>query len=541
MLTDAALRDGWAALARGAWEDARRTFAGAETAAELEGLSLAAWWLDDVPACLDARERAFRLYREAGDRPGAARMALWLGDDHIEFHGEQAIASGWFGRAARILEDAAACPEHGWLAVFRAHASLLERDDAGARRLAAEARDAGRRFGDVDLEMLGLVFEGMALVAGGSVSDGMRCLDEATAAAVAGEYDDLRAAGWACCCMLSACEDVRDHGRAAQWCRKVDEFSDRLRIGFVHGTCRAHYGAVLTSRGAWADAERELLGALDDLTTTRPFWRTEAIVRLADLRRRQGRFAEVEELLRQAPHHGQTPLVTAELALDRGDVARAHDLLERVLRRVPSRNVLRRARPLELLVRAEAAGGDRTGAAAHAAELRSIADVVGTAPLAAAAAFCEGLAAGAAGDHATARERLEDAVDLASRDAPLEAGRAQLELARSLRALGLDDAAVREATAAMEALRRLGAATESAHARALLDELGVTPRSTGPLTARELEVLGLVADGLGDREIAARLVLSEHTVHRHVANIHAKLRCSSRAAAVASATRLRLL
>ena len=61
------------------------------------------------------------------------------------------------------------------------------------------------------------------------------------------------------------------------------------------------------------------------------------------------------------------------------------------------------------------------------------------------------------------------------------------------------------------------------------------------LSARELEVLRLVAEGLSDAEIAERLVLSQHTVHRHVANIRTKLRLPSRAAAVAVATRLGLL
>ena len=61
------------------------------------------------------------------------------------------------------------------------------------------------------------------------------------------------------------------------------------------------------------------------------------------------------------------------------------------------------------------------------------------------------------------------------------------------------------------------------------------------LSAREHEVLGLVAQGRTNAEIAAALVLSEHTVHRHVANILAKLGCSSRAAAVARATEEKLL
>jgi pimeloyl-ACP methyl ester carboxylesterase/DNA-binding CsgD family transcriptional regulator len=65
----------------------------------------------------------------------------------------------------------------------------------------------------------------------------------------------------------------------------------------------------------------------------------------------------------------------------------------------------------------------------------------------------------------------------------------------------------------------------------------VAANGDSPLTRRESEILRLVAAGLSNREIASSLVLSEHTVHRHVANILRKLTQSSRAAAAAQATR----
>jgi DNA-binding NarL/FixJ family response regulator len=69
------------------------------------------------------------------------------------------------------------------------------------------------------------------------------------------------------------------------------------------------------------------------------------------------------------------------------------------------------------------------------------------------------------------------------------------------------------------------------------DAAPVEANGTSPLSRRETEVLRLVAAGLSNREIASSLVLSEHTVHRHVANILDKLTQSSRAAAAAHATR----
>jgi len=69
------------------------------------------------------------------------------------------------------------------------------------------------------------------------------------------------------------------------------------------------------------------------------------------------------------------------------------------------------------------------------------------------------------------------------------------------------------------------------------DAAPVESNGDSPLSRRETEVLRLVAAGLSNREIATSLVLSEHTVHRHVANVLRKLAQSSRAAAAATATR----
>ena len=542
---------GQAALRRGRWPEARACFEEALAVAvspeALEGLSWAAWWLEDVPACLDAREHAYRLYREAGDLSGAARMALWIGDDHIEFHGAVAVADGWFQRATRLLDQLESSPEHGWLAVFEAHAALNEHDTETAKRLAGEARGLGRRHGAVDLEMFSLATEGLALVAEGDVVEGMRCLDEATAAALGGEYENLAPAAWTYCRLISACEQVRDYERGAQWCRKVEEFSRRMGTQFVTGVCRAHYAAILAWHGRWDEAEQELTAATEDLTANRPFWLSEALVRLADLRRRQGRLPEAEELFNQTSEHPLAQRGLAELSLDQDDPVDARDRLDRMLRRIPLHSKTSRTDALELLVRAEVAIGDHGSAAATLDELRAIAAAVPTQPLRASLSFSEGLVAAAAGLHDEACDRFEDAVDLfGTSRAPLETGRAHLELARSLLALGRTDAAEREVRAGLRCLDELGAVAESARARALLEELGVQTEGRPPgankvLTARQVAVLRLVAQGLGDRDIAERLVLSEHTVHRHVANIYVRLGCSSRAAAVAEASRLGLL
>ena len=152
------LRLGEAALARAAWGEARAIFEeeieARETVDALEGLSWAAWWVEDVPACIDARERAYRLSRRQGDVRRAAMLAVWLGDDYLVLRGERAIANGWFQRAARLLEGVEICPELGWLDALVGYMALLEGDTARARRLAVQAREVGRIVGVVALESL---------------------------------------------------------------------------------------------------------------------------------------------------------------------------------------------------------------------------------------------------------------------------------------------------------------------------------------------------------------------------------------------------
>lgn len=541
---------GWTALARGEWAHARDAFENAlahgEAPEALEGLSWAAWWLEDIDACLDARERAYHAHRRADDGRGAARMALWLADDHQWFRGAAAVADGWFRRATRLLDELEPCPEHGWLMVFDAHAALDRGDLDEARALAARAQESGRTHGAVDLEMFAVATDGVAQIEQGAVADGLRCLDEAVAAALAGEFENLAPAAWACCLLLAACERVRDYARGAQWCQKVEEFSRRMDAQFVLGVCRAHYGAILGWHGSWADAEAQLVTALAQLTGEQRTWRTEALVRFAELRRRQGHLEEAAARFEEALPHPLAHRGLAAISLDRGEPVAARDLLERALRRIPPTHSTHRADVLELLVRVHAVRGDPDAAADCLAELRAVAAAVDTEPLRAAVSVAEGLLAAAVDDHERACDHFEDAVDAFARcRAPLEVAYARLDLAGALRALGRVSAAKREGELAQASLEELGAAIGADRARALLAELSAESTAGGgaggPLTARQVDVIRLVAEGLSDAAIAERLTLSEHTVHRHVANIYTRLGCSSRAAAVAIAGRLGLL
>jgi DNA-binding CsgD family transcriptional regulator len=501
-----------------------------EDPAALEQLGWAGWWLADESLTLRARERAYRLYREAGNAGGAGRVATWLAADYREFRGAHAIGRGWLERAHRLLDAAAETPDRGWLALTDADFALnVDRDLEAALGPARRGAAIGRRYAVPDLEAVGLAIEGLALVGLGDVERGMRILDEAATIAASEEMRLPLSAGWALCCGLSACDGIGDFPRALQWCEAVRRAAEHAGTRQLLGVCRTSYGRILAANGDWPAAEDELEAAVRDLEAARPGMAAAGLVRLGELRARQGRGAEARELFERAGRRGLVGL--GELALEGGDPAAAAQAAERALRRLGEASVLERLPALELLARARARGGDLAGAADIGIAVTGAAAALGTPYIAGRARLLAAELAGARRDHEAARHAAEDAVDCFEESAaPYEAALARIELAAALRALGLPGPAEREAEAARRTFESLGARRD----------LNRPLRAT-ELTPRELEVLRLVASGLSDAEIAERLVLSPHTVHRHIANVRVKLRLPSRAAAVAYAARTGVL
>jgi ATP/maltotriose-dependent transcriptional regulator MalT len=371
--------------------------------------------------------------------------------------------------------------------------------------------------------MTALALGGLVLVSEGKVAEGMRRLDGSAAAIVGGDVQDLSAISHSCCYLIFACERVRDFDRAGQWCERLAEFCERYGSKPLFSICRTHYAGVLMFRGLWPQAEEELRLAAPELETNVAGMAVDAIVGLAELRRRQGRTDEAQRMYSEVEHRPDGRLGCARVALDRGEYRTAGEHAEQYLRQIGNEAKTRRVAGLEIQVRALVALGESERAQEAMDELTLIATNVDTEPLRACALAAEAVVGAAAGDLPRARRALEDAVTLYARSGmPYECSIARIQLAEVLARSGRNDDADRETRRATETLDQLGVVSRP-------------PLSGGEslgLTGRELEVLALVADGLTDPQIAQRLVISEHTVHRHVSNILAKLSCSSRAAAV---------
>lgn len=529
-----------AALGAGAWEQAAAAFrVVAEDTADpvsFEGLAQAAWWLDDGATCVAARESAYRRYRELGDDRGAGRAATALAWDSLLFGLGEAVARGWLGRAHDLLDPLEETAEHGWLGVREAELALaVQHDPVRALAVAERASGVARRLGLGDLDVVGLALQGLALTIGGHVDSGMSRLDAAVAAATAGDVDDVMWMGKVCCWLIAACEETQDVTRAGEWCRRVETICAERELEPLFNVCRIQLATVQVAQGTWVEAEHELTTTLTRLAGSRRSSRLEAVVQLGELRRRQGRFAEAEGLFKQAEFHPTAVVGRALIRLAQGDAHAAWSAMGALLLTLP-RGTLTRAHALPSAVLIAVAAGDASAATQAADELRAIARSVGTYPLQARSAAADAALAEPLKGVTLLREAVRHFSLAGLR---YDEAETRLGLTTALLATG-DTAAAREQLAlATDILTELSASAGLIEARRLAGLLG--QGRTGPLTGREVQVLQLVARGMGNAEIAASLVISEHTVHRHIANILTKLGASSRAGAVAQAINDRLL
>jgi DNA-binding NarL/FixJ family response regulator len=537
----AALRDGDAAAARRAFELA---LAEVESGEALEGLAKALYLEREYEASAARYERAYAAYRRERNAAAAGWAALtssWITGNVL---GDWAVQSGWLARARTILEEAGEDgPEHGWVLIIRA----FSEPDARAREaLLREAIAVGRLLGDADIEFEALSHLGGLFVMTDRVEEGLVLLDESLAAACAGELTDLATVDSIFCGFFWACELVNDVPRADQWMRAAADLMQRRNV--VAAFCRAHYGGILTAAGRWNQAETELLAAARHFDRGLSGRRDAAIIRLGDLRVRQGRLEEAARLLEGLEHHPDAVRALAALHLARGEVALARDLLERATEgpdnEVPMAGESSMAGPLlALLVDVDLEQGDVDAAARVVDRLDRIAGAQRGPYLRAAAALAKGRVCVASGK-GDARGCLHEALEgFARAQLPMERARTRLELARAV-AERSPEVAIAEAKAALEDFERLEASRHADAAAALLRSLGAPirtgPKGIGALTRREAEVLRLIGAGLSNPEIGDRLYITRKTVEHHVGNVLAKLGLRNRAEAAAYATRQEL-
>jgi len=533
------LERGRAAYAQRSWADAFEALSTADrqeplAPADLEKLAFSAGLAGRDDDLLAASERLYQLEVDAGQYEAAARWAFWIGFRLLPL-GEVGRAGGWLARAERMLERVGrASVVEGYLQLPACHRHIAAGDLRAAGEAADRAATIGERFADPDLIGLARSLQGRVQLRRGQTERGLALLDEAMLAASGGELSPV-VTGLVFCTAIANCQRVFALDRSREWTSALAAWCDaQPQLVTFTGTCQAHRAEVLRLNGDWPQAIEQARRATE---RSSPAVATQvsadALYEEAEVRRLRGELDAAEELYRRASQHGREPqpgLALLRLAQGKGDAAATS--VRRVLGAVS--DPLERVRFLPAAIEILLATGDLEGARAASADLDAIAASHHSEVLGAMATHARGSVLLAEGDARAASPPLRQAFEVWQRvGAPYIAARIRTELARGCRMLGDVDGAALEEAAAREVFERLGAALDLA----ALDRSARTEDAERPhgLTARELEVLRLVAAGKTNKAIAKALFLSEKTVDRHVSNIFAKIDVASRAAATAFA------
>ncbi len=546
---DPSLQEARAAYAEREWDRARIAYSRADedaraslSPADLEQLAIASYMAGHDDGYSAALERAHRAHLNAGQARPAIRCAFWLGLHHA-LRDEMARAGGWLGRAGRLIEaEGADCVEQGYLMLPRVIQAQGRGDWVAAAELSDRALAVGQRFGDRDLATLALHAKGLSRVKAGQVEEGLGLLDEAMVAIVADELSP-RVTGIVYCSVIEGCRDAYVLRRAREWTSALARWcAGQPELVAFSGECLMYRADILCLAGDWG-------AALDEAEQARarfervgnPGLAARACYQQAEVLRIRGQLEDALALYEQAGREGHEPQPgLALLRLAQGDVAAAEAAIRRVTGE--TRNPLERARLLPAYVEILLGAGDLEAARSASEELTVIAQAHHTDMLVAMASSARGAVRLAEGEGMEALVELRDAAKRwQALGAPYETARVRERIGAACRAAGDLDSAKLELDAARAAFERLGARLDAARLASLvegreggrIDEAG--EQAAHGLTERELEVLRLVAVGHSNREIASELVISEHTVARHLQNIFAKIDVGSRTAAGAYA------
>ena len=501
----------------------------------LEMLGFAAYMLGRDDEYVDALERAHAAHVEAGNLARAAWCTFWIGHSYL-FRGQGSRAGGWFARGRRHLDQAGTdCVEQGYLLIPVWLEQLGGGDFEAGYRTACEAADIGDRFGDADLSWLARDDQARALVGQGRIEEALRLVDEILVVATSGELSPV-VTGIVYCNTIAFCRDAYELRHAWEWTDVLGRWCEAQPEMVAHnGLCLVHRAESMLLRGephaalaeARRAAERYSRGILNQFACGKAHYCQ------GEAHRHRGDFAAAEAAYREAGNLGCDPqpgLALLRLAQGNGDVAAA------AIRRAvgEATDPLRRAGLLPAYIQIMIAVGNMEMARAGCVELDAISQERGSDVITAMAGYSRGALALAEEAPSAALTGLRAALAVWHQlGAAYEAARARVLVGLACRAMGDEDTATLELTAARTVFAAMGAKPDAMEAAALVGR-GAVGNAHG-LSARELEVLRFVAAGVSNREIAGALVISEHTVARHVQNIFAKLGVSSRTAAAAFA------
>ena len=500
---------------------------------DLEQLATAAYMLGRVDEFLTVLERAYDAHLEGGEGLRAARCAFYLGMN-LALRGEVGRATGWFGRAQRLVEREGDCVERGYLLMPAAIRSESTADYERAYAAAAAAAETAERFGDPDLFTLAVHVQGRVLIRQGRMAEGLALLDEAMLAVTSGRLSPI-VTGVVYCGVIAGCEEAYELRRAREWTEALAHWCDEQpdMVAFT-GRCRVHRAEIMLLHGAWQDA-------LDEARRARA--RSEqamnqaaagqALYQQGEVLRLRGDLRAAEDAYRDASRLGHEPQPgLALLRLAQGDAGAAAAAIRRALNETA--DPLQRTRILPAYAEIMVGVGAVPDARRAADELGEIVTSFESTMLRAVAERVRAGVALAEGDAETALVSARRSCQIWQElDAPYEVARTRGLIGAACRAVGDDDTATLELEAARLAFAELGARADLARVESLLQD--GDDRDTHGLTRRELEVLRHLATGMSNRQIASALVVSEHTVARHVQNILRKLHVPSRAAATAYA------
>ena len=532
--------DARAAFDRGEWGNAHRGLtelaAGGQLSVDdIDRLATAAYLTGRDEEAFDHWTHAHRAATTAGDVIRAvgfgARLAAVL-----SFKGDIGRAGGWAERTRRLVDDAGLdCVETGYLDHAAATCRVFETGDfAGAGAQFARARKVGKRFRDSELIALAQIGEGRCLIYLGDIAEGVALLDEGIVAVEAGDVSPINT-GDAYCTVIDGCHELFDVRRCHAWAASFTRWCEaQPELVLYRGQCLLHRAEVMLLRGEWDIGAAEAMEACRRLAEpVNLFTLGGAHYLEGEFHRLRGAFDDAEAAYGRANEHGCEPQPGLSLLrLAQGHTSSADSSIRRLLAEAES--PIARARVLDAYIEIVLSGGDVTAARRAAEELATVATALGSPFLRAQATRATGAVRLAEGDAAEALIALRRAWrEWSELEAPYEAARTRVLLAAACRSLGDSDGDALELRAARVAFDTLNAAPD-------LAALDATPTARerelpGGLTAREVEILSLVAAGKTNRAIAQDLLVSEKTVASHISHILTKLGVPSRAAATAYA------